>query len=84
MPARVGRFINGDFYVVGPIAVVKIDPVPRYGNAVADDELDSRQKVPVDQRCRNGSVLNPPARMQAAWDSGIMNYYTPVEKQRKK
>ena len=81
-PARVGQFINGDFYVVGPVAVVKIDPAPRYGSEVADDELDGREKVPVEQRCRNGAVLNAPARMQAAWDSGIMNYYAPEARAR--
>ncbi len=45
-PARVGQFINGDCYVVGPVTVVKIDPAPRYGNEVADDELDGREKSP--------------------------------------
>ena len=44
-PARVGQFVNGDFYVVGPVTVVKIDPAPRYGKEVADDELDGREKV---------------------------------------
>ena len=33
-PARVGQFINGDFYVVGPATIVKIDPAPRYGKEV--------------------------------------------------
>ena len=62
-PARAGRFINGDWYVVGPVVVVKIDPAPRYGNEVDDDELDGREKVPVDRRCRNGSMLTcPPGR----------------------
>ena len=27
----VGRFVNGDLYVVGPVTVVKIDPTPTYG-----------------------------------------------------
>ena len=77
-PARVGRFVNGDYYVVGPVTVAKIDPAPRFGQDVADDELDAREKnMPVDQRCRNGSMLNAPARQQAAWDSGIANYYHP-------
>ena len=77
-PARVGQFINGDFYVVGPVTVVKIDPVPRYGKDVADDELDGREKkLPVEQRCRNGSMLNAPARQEVAWDSGVINYYRP-------
>ena len=27
-PARVGQFVNGDFYVVGPVTVVAVDPPP--------------------------------------------------------
>ena len=81
-PARIGRFINGDCYVVGPVTVVQIDPAPRYGNAVAKDELDGREQVAVDQRCRNGSMLNSPARQEVAWDSGIMNYYHPEHRAR--
>jgi hypothetical protein len=81
-PARAGQFINGDWYVVGPVTVVKIDPAPRYGNEVADDELDGREKVPVDQRCRNGSMLNMPARQEVAWDSGVLNYYHPEHRAR--
>jgi len=30
-PARVGRFVNGDWYVVGPTTVTKIDPAPANG-----------------------------------------------------
>ena len=76
-PARAGHFINGDWYMVGPVTVVKIDPAPRYGTEVADDELDSREKVPVDQRCRNGSMLDSPGLREVAWDSGVLNYYDP-------
>src|SRR5690349_13596027 len=81
-PARVGQFVNGDWYVVGPAKVVQIDPAPRYGSEVADNELDSGEKVPVAQRCRNGCMLNPPARQEVAWDSGIRNYYRPEHRAR--
>ena len=27
-PARVGRFVTGDWYVVGPVRIVAIDPAP--------------------------------------------------------
>ncbi len=81
-PARAGQFINGDWYVVGSVTVVKIDPAPRYGKEVADSELDRREKIPVDQRCRNGSMLNAPARQEVAWDSGILNYYHPEHRAR--
>ena len=70
--------MNGDWYVVGPVTVVKIDPAPRYGEAVADGELDAREKPPVAERCRNGSMLNSPGRQEVAWDSGVLNYYQPA------
>ncbi|HOI55296.1 MAG TPA: hypothetical protein PLP01_08615, partial [Phycisphaerae bacterium] len=35
-PARVGRFVNGDYYVVGPVTVKEIDPKPRVGAEVTD------------------------------------------------
>jgi hypothetical protein len=76
--ARVGRFVNGDWYVVGPVTIVKIDPAPRYGPAVADGELDAREKASVAERCRNGSMLNSPGRQEVAWDSGVLNYYQPA------
>jgi hypothetical protein len=38
-PARVGRFINGDWYVVGPVTVTKIDPKPLRGKEVSDEWL---------------------------------------------
>ncbi len=81
-PARVGQFINGDWYVVGPVNVIRIDPAPRYGSEVTDDELDGREKVPLEQRCRNGSMLNAPARLEVAWDSGVLNYYHPEHRAR--
>ena len=30
-PARVGQFVNGDFYVVGPVTITAITPRPLYG-----------------------------------------------------
>jgi len=35
-PARVGQFITGDWYVVGPVTVKMIDPKPLFGKEVAD------------------------------------------------
>jgi hypothetical protein len=81
-PTHVGHFINGDWYVVGPATILAIDPAPRYGSEVADAELDGREKIPVEQRCRNGSMLNVPARQEVAWDSGILNYYHPEHRAR--
>ena len=44
-PARVGQFVNGDSYVVGPVTVVAIDPKPLYGAEIADSELDARDQI---------------------------------------
>jgi hypothetical protein len=30
-PVRIGQFVNGDFYVVGPVVVSAVDPPPRNG-----------------------------------------------------
>src|SRR5512146_1572656 len=40
-PAPVGQFVNGDWYVVGPVTVTAIDPKPLFGDEVknpTDDE----------------------------------------------
>jgi hypothetical protein len=39
-PARVGQFVNGDWYVVGPVTIEAIDPKPLYGSEVPKRELD--------------------------------------------
>jgi len=80
----VGRFVTGDYYVVGPVTVTAIDPKPRVGAEVKDDELDSREqylikggRLKIEERVRNGSMLNPPARQEMAYDSGIKNWFRP-------
>src|ERR1035437_8629831 len=72
-PARVGQFITGDWYVVGPVTVKAIDPKPLYGAEVPASELDGNAifegasvdlSRPVPERIRNGFMLNPPAAKQ--------------------
>ncbi|NQT89399.1 hypothetical protein HQ560_21705, partial [bacterium] len=77
-PARVGQFINGDWYVVGPATVTTIDPKPLYGSEIPKRQLDHMDKErSVEQRVRNGFMLNPPARMKVAYDSGVRNWFDP-------
>jgi hypothetical protein len=77
-PARVGRFINTDWYVVGPVTIVSITPKPLYGAEIPDIELDHMDlERPIAQRVRNGFMLNPPARMKVAYDSGVRNWFDP-------
>jgi hypothetical protein len=78
-PARVGQFINGDWYVVGPATVQSIDPKPLYGGEIPERELDHMDKErKEDQRVRNGFMLNPPAKMKVAYDSGVRNWFDPA------
>ena len=77
-PARVGQFINGDWYVVGPVTVKAIEPKPLYGSEIPESELDHMDKERKEnQRVRNGFMLNPPAQMKVAYDSGVRNWFDP-------
>jgi len=77
-PARVGRFVNGDFYVVGPVTVIEIAPKPLYGAEVPAGELDATDKRhPENEHIRNGFMLNPPAERKISYDSGVKNFFDP-------
>ena len=60
-PARVGRFVNGDYYVVGPVTITMIDPKPLWGDE-AKETINKEQvreaKYP-GRQARHGSMLNP-------------------------
>jgi hypothetical protein len=73
-PVQIGRFVNGDFYVVGPVEVTGITPRPLWGTEVVD--LINKEQVREDafpgKQARNGSALNPPARSKTGgFDSRI-------------
>ena len=77
-PAHVGQFINGDWYVVGPVTITALEPKPLYGNEIPKRQLDHMDKErPEDQRVRNGFMVNPPAQMRVAYDSGVRNWFDP-------
>jgi len=77
-PARAGQFVNGDWYVVGPVTVKAIAPAPLYGAEILKRQLDHMDKErPEGQRVRNGFMLNPPAAMKVAYDSGVRNWFDP-------
>ena len=78
-PSRVGQFINGDWYVVGPVTIKAIEPEPLYGNQIPANQLDrqDRERKPED-RVRNGFMVNPPAQMRVAYDSGVRNWFDPA------
>ena len=71
-PARVGQFINGDWYVVGPATVKMIDPKPLWGDEVKDlvEKSSVKESRYPGKQCRNGSSLNPTAEgIKAGFDS---------------
>ena len=77
-PARVGQFVNGYWYVVGLATIKTIDPHPLYGSEIPKRQLDRMDKErPEAQRIRNGFMLNPPAQMKVAYDSGVRNWFDP-------
>jgi len=80
-PARVGQFVNGDYYVVGPVTIVMIDPKPLWGDEVTDqiDKGSVNESDYPGQQCRNGSSLNPVATgIKAGFDSRMAsNRYDP-------
>ncbi|MGD1000249.1 MAG: hypothetical protein ABSA67_06065 [Candidatus Brocadiia bacterium] len=77
-PARVGQFVNGDFYVVGPVTITAITPKPLYGAEIPAAQLDPLDKQQAEKnRVRNGFMLNPPADRKVSYDSGVRNYFDP-------
>jgi hypothetical protein len=77
-PAHVGQFINGDHYVVGPVTVTALEPKPLFGAEVPKAQLDHMDKErPENLRVRNGFMVNPPAQMRVAYDSGVRNWFDP-------
>jgi len=71
---RVGRFVSGDWYVVGPAAVKMIDPKPLWGDEVKEtinkDSVEENRYP--GKQARNGSSLNPPSKAKkCGFDSRV-------------
>lgn len=67
-PVPVGRFVTGDYYVVGPATVVRVSPAPIFGDEVKDAS-DAEKKYYSGAVARNGSVLNLAATANPPFDS---------------
>ncbi|HWB04159.1 MAG TPA: hypothetical protein VG796_14120 [Verrucomicrobiales bacterium] len=80
-PARVGQFVNGDFYAVGPVNIIDIDPKPQWGAEVGEliDRDEVRESKFPGKQARNGSELNPQGKSQTGgFDSRIpAGWYDP-------
>ena len=76
-PAHAGWFVNGDWYVVGSVTVKAIDPKP-WGSAArfpSSNWTTKDKERPEAQRVRNGFMINPPAKHEVAYDSGVRNFF---------
>src|ERR1035437_160608 len=76
-PVKTGQFITGDWWVVGPVTIVKITPEP--GPVKADDNKPVNNKwgdtsLKVDTRMRNGSMIVLKAGYEEGYDSRNSSY----------
>ncbi|MCY3023507.1 MAG: hypothetical protein NTW87_31390 [Planctomycetota bacterium] len=77
-PAKTGKFVNGDGWVIGPVTVVSVTPA--CGKPPADEQTNLTKNrwgdtgLRVDERMRNGSVVNPGHETAQGYDSRIINY----------
>jgi len=73
-PCKVGKFVTGDYWVVGPVTVVKVDPSPGPApeNATATSQKSKYGTTAIvdDKQMRNGSmmVLGPDSLHDSKWD----------------
>jgi hypothetical protein len=74
----VGKFVNGDYWVVGPLKIVSVSPASA---PAADDEPAADAKsiygaaaLVNDRRLRNGSMIVIAPGAKQGYDSRILNY----------
>jgi hypothetical protein len=76
-PVKSGQFITGDWWVVGPVSIVKITPEP--GPVKSDDNKPVNNKwgdtsLKIDTRMRNGSMIVLKAGYEEGYDSRNSSY----------
>jgi len=77
-PREAGRYVTGDWWVVGPVTVVSVTPSP--GEADPDEprvgasSIYGAPALRPDTRMRNGSTVNPKPAEDQGYDSRAINY----------
>ncbi len=77
-PAKTGQFITGDWWVIGPVKIVKITPTP--GPLVAEENTNIRlnqygdTSLKLDSTMRNGSMIVLKVGTTQGYDSRNSSY----------
>src|SRR6185503_14911961 len=77
-PCVVGKFVTGDYWVVGPVRIVSVTPGP--GPAPEGDQTEARKNqfgdagLQDDRRMRNGSMIVSKAGSSQGYDSRPRNF----------
>ena len=77
-PSVVGKFISGDYWVVGPVRIVGVTPAP--GPALEGDKTEVRKNqfgdagLQDDRRMRHGSMIVSKAGSSQGYDSRPRNF----------
>ncbi len=75
---EVGQFVNGDWWVVGPVTVVEVDPAPGPAPEGQETQLTQDQwgntGLQDDNRWRNGSMVVYRAENRQGYDSRGRNF----------
>ena len=70
-----GRYCNGDFWVVGPVNVIRISPESVTGNGTLTTTTNEGTRIIIDGRTINGSMINPvPGISSQGYDSSLNSY----------
>src|ERR1035438_4188999 len=77
-PHTVGRFITGDYWVLGPVTVTSVSPTPQPAAAQATSttvrSIYGVVAMVDDKRMRNGSMIVLKAGREQGYDSRLKNY----------
>jgi hypothetical protein len=77
-PVEAGQFVNGDWWVVGPVTVKSVAPAP--GPAAADAHIETPKNrwgdtsLTSDNRMRNGSMIVLAPGYKQGYDSRSQSY----------
>ncbi len=77
-PRKVGRFVTGDWWVLGPVKIVRVTPSP--GPAPLGERIEIRKNqfgdtaLRNDGRMRNGSMIVVKGSSRQGYDSRAKNY----------